>query len=106
MKILALERPGRRAQAAQPLPDSLLADEARAAWRLRQEDVLREAYFRADRREAVLVLECADAAAARAALSSLPLVHAGLIEFEIVPLVPYDGFARLFGNDTRGAGTA
>jgi hypothetical protein len=54
----------------------------------------------------VLVLECADAAAARAALSSLPLVHAGLIEFEIVPLVPYDGFARLFGNDTRGAGTA
>jgi len=95
MKPLALERPGPRPRSG-PLPVTLLAEEARAAWRLRQADVLREAYFRADRREAVLVLECADADAARAALSSLPLVQAGIIEFEIVPLVPYDGFSRLF----------
>ena len=50
----------------------------------------------ADRHEAVLVLECADAAEARSALAGLPLVAAGLIEFELIPLVPYDGFARLF----------
>ena len=37
--------------------------------------------------------------AARQILAQLPLVQAGLIEFEIIPLVPYDGFERLFGNE-------
>ena len=27
---------------------------------------------------------------------TLPLVAQGLIEFDIIPLVPYDGYARLF----------
>ncbi len=34
---------------------------------------------------------------ARAALATLPLVREGLIDFELVPLAPYPGFARLFG---------
>jgi len=29
-------------------------------------------------------------------LSSLPLVEQGLIRFELIPLVAYPGFARLF----------
>jgi hypothetical protein len=29
-------------------------------------------------------------------LGTLPLVKAGLISFELMPLVPYPGFARLF----------
>jgi hypothetical protein len=62
----------------------------------RQEGVIRELYFRADRREAVLLLECPDEAYARATLPSLPLVRGGLITFEMIPLAPYDGFARLF----------
>ncbi len=37
-------------------------------------------------------------AEARQALETLPLVQAGLIEFQILPLIPYDGFARLFGD--------
>jgi hypothetical protein len=28
-------------------------------------------------------------------LSGLPLVNAGLIAFELIPLVPYSGFSRL-----------
>jgi len=52
---------------------------------------------------AVLVLECADAAGARAVLRTLPLVQAGLIDFELIPLKPYPGFARLFGDEeTQG----
>jgi muconolactone delta-isomerase len=70
--------------------------EARRAWELYQQGIIRELYFRADRAEAVLTLECPDAAAARAALDSLPLVAAGLIAFELIPLVAYPGFARLF----------
>lgn len=37
---------------------------------------------------------------ARAALATLPLVYAGLIEFEILPLEPCTGFARLFNDQT------
>jgi hypothetical protein len=59
--------------------------------------VIRELYFRQDRSEAVLVLECADAEEAQRALAALPLVQQGLIAFDIIPLVPYPGLARLFG---------
>lgn len=45
---------------------------------------------------AVLVLECADVAEADAVLTSLPLVAAGLIAFEVLPLRAYPGFSRLF----------
>jgi hypothetical protein len=96
MKILALEEelPGATAERFRPL----LKDEARRIWELTQSGALREAYFRADQRTAVLVLECADEAEARRLLDSLPLVRAGLIAFDILPLIPYDGFARLFAE--------
>jgi len=45
------------------------------------------------------MLECADADEARAVLDTLPLVQAGLIAFDVWPLVPYSGFARLFAGD-------
>jgi hypothetical protein len=94
MKILALEKelPGATAEKFRPL----LRPEAACLWELVQAGTVRETCFRADRHEAVLVLESADLDEARAALASLPLVAAGLIEFELIPLVPYDGFARLF----------
>jgi hypothetical protein len=41
-------------------------------------------------------------AAAREAIDSLPLVAAGLIDFDLVPLKPYPGFARLFAKGTPG----
>ena len=44
----------------------------------------------------MLVLECADAEEARRVLGTLPLVRAALIAFEVIPLVPYPGLARLF----------
>jgi muconolactone delta-isomerase len=96
MKILALENelPGATAEKFRPL----LKDEARHVWELQQNGMLREIYFRADRHTAVLVLECADAAAARALLAGFPLAAAGVIEFEIIPLVAYDGLARLFAR--------
>jgi hypothetical protein len=56
----------------------------------------REAYFTADTNEPVSVLECGGADEARIHLGNLPLVKAGLIDFKIMPLTPYPGFARLF----------
>lgn len=96
MQVLALERsvPGVMDDAFTP---ALLKAEAEHLWELHQTGVVRQAFFRTDRHEAVLLLEVADPEAAQGALDELPLVRTGLIAFEIVPLRAYPGFARLFG---------
>ncbi len=100
MKFLALEHetPAVPAGGFQPH----LKAEAARAWELYQAGIIREMYFRPDQHTAVLVLECADVAEAQRALNSLPLVSAGLITFEVVPLVAYSGFARLFEGGNSG----
>ena len=95
MKILAIEVEVKGVELGGFTEERLRA-EARRAWELQQAGVVREIYFRADRTAAVLVLECADVAAAAAALATLPLVEAGLIAFDLIPLVAYPNFARLF----------
>jgi muconolactone delta-isomerase len=97
LKILALEvdAPGADESA---YTAALLRAEGRRAWELLQAGVIRELYFRADRHAAVLVLECASGEEAQAVLATLPLVRAGLIAFEVIPLAPYPGFARLFSE--------
>jgi hypothetical protein len=94
MKILALEH---------ELPDVTAGgfqehakDEAQKVWQLVQAGVIRETYFRADRSEAVLVLECQTVEDARDVLSRLPFVQNKLITFELIPLKAYPGFERLF----------
>ena len=94
MKILALEH---------ELPNATVEgfqqhakDEARKVWALVQAGVIRESYFRVDRSEAVLVLECPSVDEAREALSMLPFVYNNLITFELIPLKAYPGFERLF----------
>lgn len=94
MKILALEHELPGAPAGQFLKHA--KDEARKAWELHQAGIIRELYFRADKKDAVLVLECASVDEAREILAALPLVQAGLISFEIIPLMAYSGFERLF----------
>lgn len=94
MKILAIEREVETAKPEAVAHHSKA--EARRVWELYQSGTIREVYFRADRSEAVLVLECKDTEEAQQALASLPLVKAGLITFEMIPLIPYPGFGRLF----------
>ena len=95
MRILALEQDVEGVGPEDFTPD-LLRAEAMRAWELQQQGVLREIYFRADRHAAVLLLECNAHAEAEEHLASLPLVQAGLIRFEVIPLLPYPGLARLF----------
>ncbi|HQP73866.1 MAG TPA: superoxide dismutase [Acidobacteriota bacterium] len=102
MKFLALEREVTGVTEDRYAPH--LAAEAARAWELYQQGIIRELFFRSDRDEAVLVLECPDSQSAQAALSTLPLVRHGLIAFELIPLIPYPGFARLFA-ESGGAGT-
>lgn len=75
-----------------------LKPEASQVWALSQAGVIREMYFREDRYEAVMILECSSLDEAQAALNTLPLVAKGLIAFDVIPLVPYSGFERLFAG--------
>jgi hypothetical protein len=94
MKILAMEKetPGVKPEQF----THYLKQEARQVWELYQEGHIREIYFRQDQSLAVLILECMSVAEASQILDSLPLVQARLIMFDLIPLLPYPGFSRLF----------
>ncbi len=94
MKILAIERevPGCNPDFFQ----SHLKAEAQGVWDLQQCGFVREIWFNASDHTAVITLECESVEEAKAQMQKLPLVQAGLITFDLLPLVPYDGFARLF----------
>lgn len=96
MKLLAIERV-RPGATTDRFRDHLRAEAARA-WELYQAGVIRELYFRQDIHSAVLVLECQDVEEAESVLGTLPLVKEGLIAFDIMPLVAYPGFSRLFAE--------
>ncbi len=93
MKILAIEKemPGVQDPDYQPY----LEAEALKAWELHQEGLIRELYF-TDDHCAVLVLEARDKNHAREIVDRLPLVQQKLIDFELIALQAYPGFARLF----------
>ncbi len=94
MKILAIEKDNPAATDADFTPH--LKAEAGRAYELYLAGVIRELYFHRDEHVAVLMLECASLEEANEILASLPLVREGLITFELLPLVAYPGFGRLF----------
>ena len=96
MKILAIEKelPGIKDYEN----NSVFKHEAYSVWELYMQGIIREFYFRGDKNEAVLILECANIREAKRHLGKLPLVQNKLIEFDLIPLIPYPGFERLFGN--------
>jgi len=93
MKILAVEK---------ELPDLKPADfepylkeEAQRVLELYQSGIIREIYFGKEEHNAIIIMECSDAAHAAELLNDLPLVKNNLINFRITELIPYDGFSRL-----------
>jgi len=94
MKIIALEK---EISTARPLDFRKSAKaEAKALWQLYLEGIVREFYFRKEKHLVVLILEVKNKQTATRALSKLPFVSKKLIEFELIPLIPYPGFERLF----------
>lgn len=96
MRVLAMESEPPQASSADFTAH--LEAEARAVWDLTQTGCIREIYFRSDRPQAVILLEPETLEDAQRTLAQLPLVRAGLIEFEVIGLRPYPGFARLFAD--------
>lgn len=77
---------------------SLAKEEAKVVWGLYVLGRVRSAHYRADIPGAVLMLEATDLSEATRAVASLPMVQAGLLRTEILPLEPYTGFEVLFAS--------
>jgi len=93
MKILAIEKEMQGVKDSDYAP--YLEAETRKVWELQQKGLIREIYF-TDEHCAVLVLEAHDKTHAREMVDELPLVQQKLIDFELMALTAYSGFARLF----------
>lgn len=86
------------AHAPGELIELLMKPEARRVWDLYVGGVVRSVWYRADKPGAVLLLEAATGEDAERAVASLPMVEAGLLDIEIVPLSHYGGFGSLFDS--------
>jgi muconolactone delta-isomerase len=95
VRILAIEK--ENSEAGGPDATPFLKEEARCVWELYRDGYLREIWFTATDRRAVLLLECSSEQEAIRLLSTLPLVRERCIAFDVVSLKPYSGFERLFG---------
>ena len=97
MQFLALSR---RLEGTTPERLAPLAtDEARVAWQLHAEGLLRSVHLCPERPGSAIVLECASIDDAQAALQRLPMVRAGLIAFDVSRMLPYTGWAALFREE-------
>ncbi len=93
MKTLAIEK---EIKGINPEYDSeLLRQESKRVWELMVQGIIREIYFN-QKHNAVIIMECDTIQTAEKFLNSLPLVSKGLIAFELMTLLPYTGFERLF----------
>jgi hypothetical protein len=96
MKFLSIEIENQPVNWKEIDPE-LLKAEARCLFDLQQADRIRQVYFTADTKSAVIEWECDSIDKVYAFIETFPLVKAGLIRFNVIPLVPYSGFNRLFG---------
>ncbi len=76
--------------------------ENHAIWRLYLDGVVREMHMRTDTVGAAFTLEVADADEARRVVGGLPMVEAGLLAAEIIPLGPFRPLENLFAGPAQG----
>lgn len=95
MKILVIEKEVKGVK-EKDFTKEILKKEAKRAWELYQNGTIREMYFTEENNLAVLILEAVNKKEAAKILDTLPLVKEKLIAFNIFPLLPYNGFERLF----------
>jgi muconolactone delta-isomerase len=67
--------------------------EAERVRELYTQGIMRAVSSRGDVKGAVAELECADLQEAQSVLATLPFAQQGLVDIQIIPLLPYRGFA-------------
>lgn len=94
MQYLSISRRKTDEFPAEAFTPELVAAETRRVKELYAEGLLRQIFLRGDQPGAAIVWEAASEAEVRAALESLPIRKAGMLELvALVPLKPYPGFA-------------
>ena len=93
MRILCIDRPLPGATFERYKPH--LQAEVRHTWEAYKTGVVRDIYLRQDRPGVAIFLECSSVDEAKAALAELPLVKAGLIDFEVIPLGAFTNWEML-----------
>ena len=76
--------------------EQLLKQEAKVLWDLQKNGIIRNIWFTKNTREAILIIEAEDTIRTKEIIDTFPLVKEGLITYDIVELVAYDGYERLF----------
>ncbi len=97
MKIIAVDRI--LPTATEENIRGVVIKEALHTWLLYTKDIVREMNFRKDRPGVVLVLECENAQEAKRILSTFPMVKAGVIDFEIIPVGHFVPFGTLLDQE-------
>ncbi len=94
MKMLVMPKPVEGVSREEMLQHA--AEEIQAEWELYAQGDCREFYTRVNEPgRVVLMLESASEETARAALATLPFARLHLIDFDVIPLAPFSGLARL-----------
>jgi hypothetical protein len=94
VKLLCLDVPQPGASPEKYRPH--MTDEARHAWQMYKDGIIRDIYFRQDRPGVAILAECESVEAARKALSEFPLAKAGVIGWDVIPLGPFLNWESLF----------
>ena len=96
MQVLVIARviPGTAIEKVLPL----VKPEAAKVWEYYAADLVRTVHYFADNSGAVLLFEAPNLEAVNGAVTQLPMVQAGLLECEVIPLAPYTGIAELFAK--------
>lgn len=98
MKILAIDK-----VMPDATPDKVketFMDEVNYTVKMYLADVVREMYFRQDRSGTILMLEAPSLEEARGLINNMPMVQAGLIDYELIPVGPFVPLALLLDEET------
>ena len=95
MKILVMPKPIEGVSREELLQHA--AEEIQAVWQLYTQGICREFYTRANEPgRVVMMFESETVEATNKALATLPFARLYLIDFDVIPLAPFTGLARLF----------
>ncbi len=94
MQFLVIGRITAGTEIEQVLP--FVKPEAAKAWELYASNHLRSIHYIADKSGAVLLFEANNLEEVNAMVAQLPMAQAGVLQFEVTPLLPYTGIEALF----------
>ncbi|MCC3437628.1 MAG: hypothetical protein JGK30_30320 [Microcoleus sp. PH2017_40_RAT_O_B] len=96
MQFLIVGRVKAETKIEQVLP--VVKPEAAKVWELYASDRLRSIHYIADKSGAVLLCEANNVEEINAMIAQLPMAQAGVMQFEVIPLLPYTGTEELFAQ--------